>query len=167
MAINVHNDDIQMKLQAAYMAATNSTDQSTHTGAVLVQGGWNVVSGYNHHVRGFGHQKEHHERPMKYAVTEHAERHVILQCACKGVPTVNLTMVAPWVCCPDCGRAIVEAGIACVICHKQCMDRTPERWRELVALGLDILGRGGVELIQWDGVVGECENLMDGEVWTP
>ena len=167
VATNVCDKDIQLKLRTAYSVAKESTDRSTQTGAVLVQGGWNICTGYNHHVYGFGHKEEHHQRPLKYSLTEHAERHVIFKAARNGIKTANLTLVAPWVCCPDCARAIVEAGIVCVICHKQCMDRTPERWRELVDLGLDILGRGRVELIQWDGVVGECENLMNEEIWLP
>jgi len=134
-------------MQRVYREARLSTDRVTKNGAILCQEGWNVVSGCNHHVNGFGVSDEDHARPFKYDVTEHAERDVILKACRWGVKTEGLTLVANWVACPDCARAIVLAGIADVVCHGECMDRTPERWREKVALGLDILKHSGVNLI--------------------
>lgn len=155
------------KLRAAYMAAMNSTDKSTHVGAVLLDDGWNVLRGCNRHIKGFGDMPEHHQRPLKYEVTEHAERAVIFRAAREGIQTKGLLMVAPWATCPNCARAIVEVGISKVVCHKECMDRTPERWLEMVNLGQEILKRGGVEIEVWSGVVGDCENLFNGGVWKP
>jgi dCMP deaminase len=155
------------KLRAAYVAAMNSTDRTTHVGAVLVDGGWNVVTGCNQHTKGFGHLDEHHQRPLKYELTEHAEREVILRAAREGIQTRGLVMVAPWATCPPCARAIVKSGISKVICHKECMDRTPERWIEMVALGQEILKRGGVEIEVWSGRVGDCENLFNDGGWLP
>lgn len=167
MVINVPEVDIPLKMRAAYQAALKSTDRSTKNGAILVNGGWNVITGYNHHVAGYGDKPEHHERPFKYAITEHAERDVILKAARAGIKTEGLTMVAHWVCCPDCARAIVEAGISQVICHKACMDRDRPDWKPMVDAGLEILRRGGVELVVWDGVIGGVTNLNGGVVWNP
>jgi dCMP deaminase len=164
---NVLDVDIPLKIRAAYVAALKSTDRSTKTGAVLVDSGWNVISGYNHHIPGYGDEPEHHERPFKYAITEHAERDVILKAAKAGIKTEGLTMVAPWVACEDCARAIVLAGISQVICHKQCQDRNRPDWKGAVDTGLEILNRGGVELVVWDGKVGGIENLNNGNVWYP
>lgn len=165
--VNVRDADIPLKMHAAYMAALKSTDQSTKTGAILVQAGWNVVTGWNSHVPGYGYEPEHHERPFKYAVTEHAERDVILKAAKEGIKTEGLTLVANWVCCPDCARAIVLAGIRQVICHKACMDRDRPDWKPMVDTGLEILKRGGVELVIWDGVIGDITNLNGGQLWYP
>lgn len=164
---NVLTEEIPIKLRAAYREALLSPDTSTKLGAIVVDGGWNVAVGRNEFVRGFGDKPEHHERPLKYAITEHAERNAIFgvyrrRCFCTG-----LTLVCPWVACPDCARAIVLSGIREVICHKECMDRTPDRWRELVDMGLLILERGGVKLIQWSGKVGGVKNLNNGEIWLP
>lgn len=164
---NLGQEEIHLKLRAAYMAAANSDDRSTKNGAVLVCEGWNVLSGFNHMMDGYGHLPEHHERPFKYWVTEHAERDVILKAAAKGIQTKGMTMVANWVACPDCARAIVTAELACVVTHKACMDRTPERWKEMVDAGLTILKNGGVKLCIWDGGIGGIENLNNGEIWYP
>jgi len=164
---NVMRSFIRCKMRAAYTAAIKSTDRSTKNGAILVQDGWNVVTGWNSHVPGYGVKPEHHERPFKYWVTEHAERDVILKAARKGIKTAGLTLVANWVACPDCARAIVLAGIRQVICHKACMDRDRPDWKPMVDAGLEIFRRGGVELIVWDGVVGDITNLNNGEIWKP
>lgn len=164
---HVTEGDIQLKLRTAYKAAERSDDRSTKNGAILVCDGCNLLAGCNHMLPGYGDKPEHHERPFKYWVTEHAERDVILKAAAKGIRTQGLTMVANWVACPDCARAIVEAGIAAVITHKACMDRTPERWAELVDAGLNILLKGGVYLYMWDGKVGDVSNLNNGELWYP
>jgi dCMP deaminase len=156
-------------MQTAYRAAELSTDLSTKNGAILVSNGSSLLMGYNHHVDGF---EGVHERPLKYEVTEHAERDVIFKAAKMGIRTEGLTLVANWVACPDCARAIVCAGIKQVICHKECQDRTnnlrPDGsgWKESVALGLNILKKGGVEVIEWSGHVG-IENLNNGEIWMP
>jgi dCMP deaminase len=165
--INVAYADIRYKMAAVYRIAEKSTDRSTKNGAILIKDSWNVIHGWNHHVEGYGDEPEHHERPFKYDVTEHAERDVIHKAAREGIKTEGLTMIANWVACPPCARAIVGAGIRHVIAHKQCMDRTPERWKGQIELGLDILKRGGVELTIWSGKIGGIENLNNGESWTP
>jgi dCMP deaminase len=164
---NLAYADIPLKMKAAYKAAEMSTDRSTKNGAVLVSDGWNVIQGWNHHVDGYGDEPEHHERPLKYKITEHAERDVILKAAREGIKTEGLTMVANWVACEPCARAVVLSGITHVIAHKQCMDRTPERWKEQIELGLEIFRRGGVQLTIWDGEIGGIENLNGGELWCP
>jgi dCMP deaminase len=160
-------DEIPLKLRSVYKVAEASDDQSTKNGAMLLCEGWNLLTGFNHIMEGYGHLPEHHERPFKYWITEHSERDVILKAAKKGIKTEGLTLVANWVACPDCARAIVEAGICCVVCHKQCQDRTPERWRDMIDAGLAILRSGGVQLVEWDGKIGDCRNLNNGKYWSP
>ena len=162
---HIHPSEIKNKLYAAYMSAKASDDQFTRNGAILCDPGWNVCAGFNHFIEGFGHLPEHHERPLKYSLTEHAERDVIYKAAKLGYSTEGLTLVANWIACPDCARAIVLAGIECVVTHKQCMDRTPARWKERVDQGLEII-RSKCRLIIWDGKVG-CTNFNNGELWSP
>ena len=76
-------------------------------------------------------------------------------------------MIANWVACPDCARGIVLPGIKRVICHKQCMDRTPPRWKEMIDLGLEMCEKNKVPVYQWDGKVGDITNLNNGETWHP
>lgn len=167
MAINVADSEIRLKIRAAYQAAKQSDDQSTKNGVILVDDGWNVMYGFNHMMGGYGHLPKHHERPFKYWVTEHAERDVLYAAAKRGLKTKGLTLVGHWLACPDCARAIVLAGIVEVICHKQCQDRTPPRWKEMVETGLDIIRRD-CDLIIWDGKIGDgITNLNNGAVWYP
>jgi deoxycytidylate deaminase len=165
--VEIEHKDIPLKLRAAYKAAEKSTDRSTRNGAILVKDGWNLISACNSHVPGYGGMECDHERPLKYSITEHAERAVILAAARKGIKTEGLTLVANWVACPDCARAIVLAGIETVVCHWECQQRTPERWFDLVATGMDIMTHGGVNIIQWEGKVGGVHNINNGELWAP
>jgi len=162
---NVEENDIPNKLFTAYELAKRSPDTSTKLGALIVDKGWNIAHGFNDLVPGYGDDKAHYERPFKYWVTEHAERAAIFFAIRAGFNPVGKTMVAPWVACPDCARAIVLSGIVEVICHKECMDRTPERWKEMVDTGLQILEKGGVTVVQWSGHLG-IENFNNGEMWT-
>jgi dCMP deaminase len=165
--MHVAEKDIKIKMFRVYKMAEQSSDLSTKNGALICEDGWNIVAGCNHHVEGFVDIPGCHERPLKYEITEHAERDAIFRAVRKGYDVRGLTLVANWAACPDCARAIVLCGIGDVICHKQCMDRTPERWKERVNLGLRILERGGVNVYQWDGEVGGIDALMDGKVWRP
>lgn len=167
--INVSVEEYKLKMKHAYMCALKSDDRSTKNGAILCLEGWNVVSGWNHFVPGYGDLEAHHERPLKYALTEHAERDVIYKAAAHGIKTKGLTMVCPWATCPDCARAIVEAEIAELICHQACCNFLQERpdWKPLVELGLEIVRKGGVKVIMFDGKVGGVENLHNGVVWYP
>jgi hypothetical protein len=54
-----------------------------------------------------------------------------------------------------------------VIGHQQAYDKTPPRWLDEVALGLQILRGGGVTYHMFDGHIGDVENLFDGEIWWP
>ena len=165
--MEVTESDIPIKLRTAYKMAEASPDQSTKLGAIICHEGWNVAKGVNEFVKGYGDRPEHHERPFKYWVTEHAERNVIFAALRRHYDLHGLTMVAPWVCCPDCARAIVLSGLKCVVGHKECIQRTPERWRESIEVGHNILKQGGVELIQWSGKVGGVEHLMNEVLWQP
>lgn len=167
MVTDIKESDIPIKMKTAYQIALLSPDKSTRLGALICQDGWNVAAGVNSFVKGFGYKPHHHERPFKYWVTEHAERRAIFSAFRSGFDIKGLTLICPWVCCPDCARAIVLSGLKHVVCHEECMQRTPERWKEMIDTGLSILEHGGVELVRWSGKVGDVQNLNNGEIWYP
>lgn len=164
MPREITNGDIPEKMEAVYRLATKSGDPSTKNGAIICRERWNIAGGYNRVLDPFKEDPASYERPRKYLVTEHAERSAIFDAVGRGIDIRGATMVANWVACPDCARAIVLSGVADVVCHKQCMDRTPERWREKVDLGLEILEKHGVRVIQWSGKLG-VKNINNGEEW--
>lgn len=152
----------RLYMRHALREASRSDDQSTKNGAVIVQDEGVVASGHNHFIPGFGHLPEHHERPFKYSVIEHAERDVVYNAARYGARTEGGIMVANWVACPDCARAIILSGVLEVVCHAVCMERTPERWFEEVALGLKMIRDNGIILTYFTGKC-DMENLNNGE----
>jgi len=159
----------ELMLTAYEVAARESTDTSTKIGAVIINDDGAIsVYGANAFIDpAMADVPANHERPRKYKITEHAERAAIYKAAMLGVPLSGMTMVCPWACCPDCARGIVLSGIRLVIAHKQAYDKTPERWREEVALGIEILEGGGVSYTLYDGNIGNVENLFNGEIWYP
>ncbi len=156
-------------LREAYWTSRQSTDLSTKNGALLVTPNGEIVTGGVNSFTDEGQSQNplNHKRPRKYKVTEHAERAAIYRAARHGIRTNGLIMICPWASCPDCARAIVLAGIPLVIGHKQAYDKTPPRWLEEVAFGLEILRGGEVEYRMYDGEIGGVENLFDGEIWYP
>lgn len=163
---NVTVGDIPDKMRTVYRLALQSNDQSTRNGAIICMDRWNIATGFNHVPSQLLDIPGIFDRPLKYDGTEHAERSAIYYAVNNHIDIRGATMVANWVACPDCARCIGLSGIADVVCHKECMDRTPERWRERVDFGLDILARFGVRVHYWSGKVGST-NLNNGEIWYP
>jgi dCMP deaminase len=155
-------------LRYAYELARESHDKSTHVGAIIVKCGQIMAHGINHFTHdAYRYNLAYHERPLKYRMLEHAERDAIYQAARHGRITLGATLICPWATCSDCARAIVLAGIRCVIGHKQAHDKTPQRWRDELAIGLMILRDAHVDFQLFDGKIGDTENLFDGEIWYP
>lgn len=152
-------------LRLAYNHATdNSQDETTQVGALVVNNDGYICSlGTNVFVPGMITQ----ERPLKYRLVEHAEENAILLSAKIGFILKDKILISTWAACPDCARAIYFSGIKKVISHKQCYDRTPDRWKDDINLGLQILKSGGVDYQLYDGKIGGCTNLFNGEEWLP
>lgn len=106
-------------IRQAHLVAQKSKDRSTKVGAVIV--------GPDHELRSTGFNgfprevndwvEDRHERPAKYEWTEHAERNAIYNAARHGAALKGCTMYLNWepYPCPDCARAVIQAGIICVV----------------------------------------------------
>lgn len=159
----------QELLRNAYrVAAYYSDNPRTQNGAVLVnRNGQPIGTGANSYPNGVLNKPDRLERPKIYTFLEHAERNAIFSAACKGEEIAGGTLYCPWYACADCARAIIQTGIVRVIGHKQMFDRTPDRWKETIAYGDEMLKEAGVEALQYDGLIGDCTGLFDGEIWNP
>jgi len=146
-----------------------SDDPSTRTSATLVDTKGDIVAlAVNSLSHGYDcNDLRLEDRNWKYEHMEHAERRVLFDAAKAGICTRGLTLVAPWAACPDCARAIVLCGVTRVVVHRQAHDRTPERWKKAIEIGLDILDKGGVQYLAYDGIVGHCKNTFDRKIWYP
>lgn len=132
-------------LKQADEVASWSKDTSTKVGCVIVDPSSRamVSVGYNGLPRGVDDGvAERFERPAKYLWTEHAERNAVYNAARRGTSTEGCTMYMPWFPCADCARAIVQSGIARLVCGRPDFDH--ERWGESWRVALTVMEEGGV-----------------------
>jgi len=149
-------------------AAKHSNDISTFTAASLIDAkGKRIVIASN----GF---PEHHEeiegwdkKPLKDAISNHAERAVVYKAAREGIKTKGLMMVMPWVPCFPCANAIIYSGVETLLCHKRMVDRTPRDWVPELEKAVKLLHLNGVGLLMYDGEIGGCTGFMRKEHWEP
>lgn len=155
-------------LRFAYKTGVNSHDPDTVTSAVLINREDSIIGlGANALPPGVKVTPERVNRPGKYMYLEHAERVAILAAARRGFATYGSTLIAPWYACAECARAIVFAGVTRVVGHKQAHDRTPDHWKASIAIGDEIMLEAGVQLLLYDGKVGNCTHKIDGVLWEP
>ncbi len=135
-------------MDLALHVASWSKDQSTKVGCVVVSPSREILAlGYNGFPRGLDDERsERHQRPAKYMWTEHAERNAIFSAARVGVSLLRSTMYLPWFPCPDCARAIVQAGIGTLVAVTP--DHADPRWGEGFPASEGILGECGVA-VRW------------------
>jgi dCMP deaminase len=141
-------------MSLALHVASWSKDQSTKVGCVVVGPTREVLAvGYNGFPRGLDDDRdERHERPAKYLWTEHAERNAIFSAARVGVSLSGTTMFLPWFPCPDCARAIVQAGIAALVAVPP--DRADPRWGDGFPIAEGILRECGVAIRWYEAPLG-------------
>ena len=149
-----------------YYAATRSKDRSTTVGCVIV-GPDNEIrtTGYNSFVRGFKDEPHHHERPLKYELTEHAERNAIYNAARVGTPLNNCKIYVAWLPCTDCARAIIQSGIKEVVLHKEYPAHVG--WSDKQKISMEMFDQCGVEVREWSGKISPVTGLISGEVFDP
>lgn len=161
-------------LRLAYQAALGSPDPSTQNGALLAEPYSPHAAtpiyrtlACNQFPRGVEYSEQRWERPLKYAVIEHAERNSLFKAARLGIGTQGMILVCPWSACADCARAIICCGITKLITHQQAFDRSPQRWVDSIGIAYTMLHEAGVEVESYDGFLGAGEILHNGESWIP
>ena len=134
-------------LAVAALVATWSKDRSRGVGCVIVGPDRDIRAvGFNGFPRGVDDDwPERHERPAKYAWTEHAERNAIYNAARVGVPLKGCTAYLPWFPCMDCARAIAQSGVAELVCGQR-PDLADPKWGTDFASVPVLLKEAGVTL---------------------
>ena len=163
---NAHREFLRM----AYSHAWSSPDPVTRTGAVIVDSGLTDVLGFgaNHLPRGVESDKAKlDDRKWKYEHMIHAEPAALFRAAKYGKPVNEAVMYVPWVPCTPCSTAIIDSGISKIICHKDLIAKTPERWWKSTGYALELLEKCGVKVCAYEGEIGGVENLFDGVLWRP
>jgi len=141
----------------AELAATKSKDRSTKVGCVIVGPDNEVRSiGFNGFPRGINDDiDERHERPMKYSLTEHAERNAVYNSCRMGVPLKGCRLYANWLLCVECARAIIQVGIVEIIYDARDEEAKRKkwdvRWKENFELAQSMLEEAGVKITFYRG----------------
>jgi dCMP deaminase len=138
-----------------YMADLFSKDPSTKVGALFMYPGTlQILSmGYNGMPRGIDESKlERWNRPLKYKLTEHAERNAIYNAAQSGTPLRDSICVASLCPCSDCARGLIQSGCKMVITRdteelqKEFPDMV-ERWKPEWDVSIDMMREAGITIM--------------------
>jgi dCMP deaminase len=136
----------QRFLAMCEVVASWSKDPNTKVGALIVEPISRAIisTGYNGLPRGVTDAPERmtREHGIKLLWTEHAERNAVYNAARTGAKTCGATMYMPWFPCADCARAIVQAGIARLVCGRP--DFKHERWGLSFQVAYSIIQEGGI-----------------------
>lgn len=129
-------------VEMAELIATWSKD-TTKVGCVIVGPDREVRSvGYNGFPRSVNETEEKITRPEKYLWAEHAERNAIYNAARVGIPLKGCTLYCSWTPCMDCGRAIIQSGISCVVGRHHQDDG---KWTDELRKTLSMFHEAGIE----------------------
>lgn len=159
---------VQEFLRIAYQyAENNSEDDSTWTGALIVKDEDIVAMGANLFAPNIERTEKRMTRPFKYECICHAERNAIYKSASDGISLENATIYTPWVPCIPCGNAIIFSGIKRLVMHYEKLIRTPENWSDNVLEAVDIIYESNVELVVYQGKIGQCKSKLRGKIWEP
>jgi len=125
LPLQTHEWDLRFMSLARHIAGW-SKDPSTKVGAVLVDNERRVLGlGYNGFPRWVKDLADRlDDRETKYSLVVHAELNAILNCAHR--PVGSTLYVWPLYPCSECGKAIIQAGIARVV----GLATGEERWQK-------------------------------------
>jgi dCMP deaminase len=139
-------------MHLASVVGSESRDESTKIGAIVVFDSHILATGYNQFPPGINEAvKERHARPAKYAWTEHAERVAIYDAARRGATLIGSTMyvngLRP---CYECARAIIFAGIKTLVVSDMTIPEPNEghSWRDSMLLADEMLNEAGIAVYQ-------------------
>lgn len=154
-------------MKVAYDCALESPDPSSQTGAVIVNtDGEVLVTGYNHFYTGIPPELEDRDEKLKRIT--HSERDAIFNAARKGIKLEGTVMIAPWMLCEGCARAVIGSGFSAIVFHMQRNKLTDKRWSQAVATSLGWVYKAGIKIFEFDGEVpGAKSILISGRLWSP
>lgn len=166
--MKIPDNIINLAMRAAWSEARRSRDPSTQLGAILLTKNGDFISSGINNLPKCTPQEVWNDREEKYRRVIHAEQSAYLTAAkCSREVVYNSVLVCPWSCCVLCAGFIVEGGTKTLIVDRECMDRQPDRWKESVAEGWDLLRKNNIEIIEWDMPDDWVKpvTVFDGEVW--
>ena len=143
-------------MKVAEVVASRATCDRKHVGAVIVQNNTIVATGFNGSPRGMPHCSEigHEMKDLggrqSCIRTTHAELNAIIQAARTGVRIEGSTLFTTASPCYDCMKAIINAGIICVVCKEYYASRygmSDDMGEFAKRAGVTFIFLGGADLI--------------------
>ena len=151
-------------MREVYLVANLSKDPRTRIGAVIVKDNDVISTGFNGFCRGVLDLEERYgDRETKYKFICHAEHNSILNAARKGISTLGSRLYTNGISCSECSKAVIQAGIKTIICHKQWPNLTySENWVKSIELTKIMFEEAGVEIQWFDKELG-IKGFLDGK----
>ena len=125
-----------------------SKDPGTKVGCVLVNERRIISTGYNGFPATISDDLERYiDRDYKLSVTVHAEANAILNAAKNGTKVEGSTLYVTFPPCSQCASAVIQAGVAKVVCPDPAS--APERWRSNFVAANDLFYEAGVQVLYY------------------
>jgi dCMP deaminase len=138
----------QRFLDLAFEISSWSKESGRRVGAVVVGPDREIrATGYNGLPRGVDDDRpERHSRRTgaKYLWSSHAERNAIYNAARVGTALKGCTIYVQMYPCHECAKAIIQAGIACVVTAPP--DLADPQWRESFDISATMFKEAGVKV---------------------
>ena len=132
-----------------------SKDPGTKVGCVLVNDRRILSTGYNGFPSTISDDLERYiDREYKLSVTVHAEKNAILNAAKNGTKVEGSTLYVTFPPCSQCASAVIQAGVAKVVCPNPAL--SPERWRSNFIAANNLFYEAGVQVLYYS----------DSDLWT-
>ena len=125
-----------------------SKDPGTKVGCVLVNERRIISTGYNGFPQTISDDLDRYiDREYKLSVTVHAEANAILNAAKNGTRVQGSTLYVTFPPCSQCASAIIQAGVAQIVCPDPAS--APERWRSNFKAANNLFYEAGVKVLYY------------------
>jgi dCMP deaminase len=125
-----------------------SKDPGTKVGCVLVNERRIISTGYNGFPQTISDDLDRYiDREYKLSVTVHAEANAILNAAKNGTRVQGSTLYVTFPPCSQCASAIIQAGVAQIVCPDPAL--APERWRSNFQAANNLFYEAGVKVLYY------------------
>jgi len=125
-----------------------SKDPGTKVGCVLVNERRILSTGYNGFPQTISDDLDRYiDREYKLSVTVHAEANAILNAAKNGTRVQGSTLYVTFPPCSQCASAIIQAGVAQIVCPDPAS--APERWRSNFKAANNLFYEAGVKVLYY------------------
>lgn len=134
-------------MNIAKSVAEGSKDPSRKVGAIIVNDGTLIGTGYNGmaSLLPYDNIPEYWERPIKYEYVVHAEENAIINVAKSNGNTKDSTLYVTFHPCHKCASRIVNAGIKRVVTYTPCVSNDKD-WIDSIRMAKEIFYLCNVKL---------------------